>query len=235
MQTPIEIYLEHHIYRGLRDHQLRVAAVGKYTKDKPWYSFFMSEGSDQLSKSGENKAAEPRFPQVAEEIEKMKAIDQEMRKNLNDTEWDDEIDRRNTESMKRIVEQIGWPTVSKVGKETSTSAWLLVQHADHDPEFQQQCLTLMQQEPEGEVSLRDIAYLEDRVRVNTNRGQMYGTQFHETRDDSGKVVRYEPQPIEDPEHLNERRVRMGLEPHEEYIRSLTEKYFPHLLNAGALR
>ena len=173
----------------------------------------------------------PKFPQIAEEIEKMVAVDQEMREKSLDDDfvWDEEVDRKNTEAMKRIISEIGWPTVSKVGKETSESAWLLVQHSDHDPEFQQRCLDLMKAESKDEVSPVNIAYLEDRVRVNTTRGQLYGTQFHETRDTEGNVVSYGPQPIEDPEHLDERRTTMGLGPHAEYTEHLTQKYYPHLL------
>ncbi|KKU10999.1 MAG: hypothetical protein UX66_C0006G0005 [Parcubacteria group bacterium GW2011_GWF2_46_8] len=182
-------------------------------------------------KNNDDKGNEPKFPQIATEIEQMVVIDQEMReKSLNDdAAWDEEVDRRNTESMKRIVSEIGWPTVSKVGKQAS-SAWLLVQHSDHDPEFQEQCLALMKKESENNVSTADIAYLEDRVRVNRKQGQVYGTQFHEIRDASGNAIRFEPRSIEDAEHLNQRRAKMGLEPHEEYTRRLTEKYFPHLLN-----
>jgi len=191
----------------------------------------MNQGPERPPKNNESRDQEPKFPSIAAEIKQMVAFDQEMReKSLDDDAvWDEEVDRRNAEAMKRIVGEIGWSTVSKVGKEASDAAWLLIQHADHDPEFQLQCLALMRQEPENEVSLRNVAYLEDRVRVNTNRGQMYGTQFHETRDEVGNVVRYEPRLIEDVEHLNERRAQMGLEPHEEYAKHLTEKYYPHLL------
>lgn len=53
----------------------------------------------------------------------------------------------------------------------------------------------------------------------------------EIADDYGNVIEYEPRPIEDPENLDERRAKMGLEPHEEYRKHLTEKYFSHLLKA----
>lgn len=189
----------------------------------------MNQGPEKISKNSLEKP--PQFPKVANEIQRMITVDQEMReKSLDaDSDWDEEVDIKNTEVMKRIVREIGWPTISKVGKESSESAWLLVQHSDHDPDFQQQCLDLMKAEADGEVSQVDIAYLEDRVRVNTNRGQIYGTQFHETRDAEGNILKYEPQPIEEPEHLDERRANLGLEPHAEYTGQLTQKYFPHLL------
>lgn len=188
-------------------------------------------GGPEGPKKNIDRVPEPKFPKKAEEIERMFVVDQDMREKSfdDDSVWNEEVDNKNTEAMKQVVAEIGWPTVSKVGKEASHDAWLLVQHADHDPKFQQECLALMKQESESEVSPVDIAYLEDRIRVNTGQGQVYGTQFHETRNDAGNVVRYEPRPIEDPDHLDERRVKVGLEPHAEYSESLTKKYYPHLL------
>ncbi len=171
------------------------------------------------------------FPEVVAAIERMVSQDQDMRTKVLDdpSAWIDGLDERNTEEVKRIVGTIGWPTVSKVGVVTSEAAWLLVQHADHDTAFQSHCLELMKLEPVGEVNPRNIAYLEDRIRVNTNRGQIYGTQFDEVRDEQGELVRYEPQPIEDPEHVDERRARMGLGSLELYTASITQTYYPHML------
>jgi hypothetical protein len=174
------------------------------------------------------------YPQIAEEILQRVAVDQDMREQSldDDSVWDESVDAENTSAMKRIVEEIGWPTVSRVGTEAAHAAWLLVQHADHDPEFQEYCLEQMKSESGNGVDAVDIAYLEDRVRVNTNRPQIYGTQFHETRDEETRqvVVAYGPQPIENREQLDERRATVGLEPFEEYRRNITARYYPHLLD-----
>src|SRR5690606_17036250 len=42
-------------------------------------------------------------------------------------------DKANTEWLKAVVAERGWPTISEVGEEASYKAWLLVQHADQDP------------------------------------------------------------------------------------------------------
>ncbi len=165
---------------------------------------------------------------MAEQILAMEEIDQKMRKDL-EGKWDDTVDPRNTEAMKNIIAQIGWPTVSKVGMKASHAAWLLVQHADKDVAFQEHCLSLMQAEPPSEVELRDVAYLTDRIRVNSGRGQVYGTQMNETRDESGQTIAYEPQPIEDRERVDERRAAMGMGPLQEYVEEITAEYFPQLL------
>ncbi len=120
------------------------------------------------------------------------------------------VDARNTARMKEVVSAHGWPGRRLVGKDGAQAAFLLVQHADADPAFQESCLELMKEAPTGEVSTVDVAYLTDRVRVNTGRSQLYGTQFWMQ---GGKLV---PRPIEDEERLAERRKAVGLIPMDEY-------------------
>lgn len=65
-------------------------------------------------------------------------------------------------------------------------AWLLIQHADSDVEFQQYCLELMEREVEsGGVAKSDVAFLTDRILVNKGKPQLYGTQFYESK---GKLI-----------------------------------------------
>ncbi len=156
------------------------------------------------------------FKAIADEIMKMSEVDQKMRKS---GQWDSSIDVENTQRMKEIVEQIGWPTRSKVGRHASESAWLLVQHADHDRAFQKMCLDLMKAQSAGEVSPANIAYLEDRVRVGEGRPQLYGTQFY--ADEAGHVG---PKPIEDPDNVDERRKAVGLQPLSEYAHDVEQSY-----------
>jgi hypothetical protein len=160
--------------------------------------------------------AEPqsnRYLAAAAEIADLAAKDQEMRRAAvaDPSRWDAEVDRRHAARMKEIIAEIGWPTVSKVGRRAAHQAWLLVQHADHDVDFQRECLRLMNEAPEGEVSSAGVAYLEDRVRVNEGRPQRYGTQFH--TNERGELV---PRPIEDPEGLDQRRQAAGLERFAQY-------------------
>ncbi|WP_425473561.1 DUF6624 domain-containing protein [Streptomyces tailanensis] len=60
----------------------------------------------------------------------------------------------------------------------------------------------------GDASARHLAYLTDRVLVADGQPQLYGTQY--THEADGTELR--PQPIADPERLDERRAAMGLEP-----------------------
>ncbi len=155
----------------------------------------------------------------SQEIREMHEKDQDMRERalanngIIETEEDSTLDARNTERMKEIISQIGWPTTSKVGLEVSHMAWLLVQHADHDFIFQRYCLGLMKESKE-DVDQTDVAYLEDRVLVNEKKLQIYGTQFLDGV----------PRPIEDPDNVDERRKSAGLESLEEGIRQHREFY-----------
>lgn len=157
----------------------------------------------------EQSSGRESFEGIAKEINEMAKRDQEMRINAkkNPEAWDPSIDDANTSRFKEIVGQIGWPTISKVGEKVSDNAWLLAQHADHDPAFQKQCLALMKAADEGDVPKANIAYLEDRILVGEGKLQQYGTQYFKTEAGATGV-----RPIEDMEHLNERRASMGLEP-----------------------
>ncbi len=128
------------------------------------------------------------------------------------------IDQENTARLKEIVAQIGWPTKSKVGEEASAAAWLLVQHADKDIDFQRHCLQQMKSEPENEVSRIDVVYLEDRVRVHEGRMQLYGTQWKEDSEQG-----FIPYPVENPENLNERRANVGLGSFEKYAEEMRKR------------
>lgn len=173
-----------------------------------------------MEKFPNDKIEAVEFPSLASEIKKMAEMDQDMReRHINEPEfWNPEIDIQNTERMREIIKQIGWPTISKVGVEASKDAWLLVQHADHDVGFQTECLDLMKQEPEGEVARHDIAYLEDRIHVNNETPQVYGTQFDQK---DGKFI---PQEIENEEEVNLRRAEMGLPTLEENIEDMYRRY-----------
>ena len=159
--------------------------------------------------------AEIAKPELRAELLRLAAADQQARLvgGCGDEEADSEeaaanveaVDQVNTARLQELIEQHGWPTVAMVGSDGARAAWLLVQHADHALEFQQRCLELMIAHVESEQADRiDVAYLTDRVRVNEGRPQLYGTQFYWSE---GKRV---PQPIEDPDSVDERRKGLGM-------------------------
>lgn len=130
--------------------------------------------------------------------------------------FDKSIDIRNSEKLKEIISLIGWPSVSKVGGEASKYAWLIAQHAGHDIPFQKECLDQMYECAEGDVSLKNIAYLFDRINTNEGKPQRYGTQLIKYSSDD----KFNLCPVEDPESLNERRLSMGLNTIEEHLKEI---------------
>jgi hypothetical protein len=113
--------------------------------------------------------------------------------------------RANTAWLGGVIQEWGWPGRSLVGDDGADAAWLLAQHSDHDPAFQRTCLDVLAAAVErGDASQRNLAYLTDRVLLKERGTQVYGTQF--TSGSGGP----EPQPIEDPEGVDERRAAMGL-------------------------
>jgi hypothetical protein len=128
------------------------------------------------------------------------------------------VDTKHTARMKAMIVEHGWPGRSLVGDDGAHAAWLLVQHADAF--FMAQCLPLMEHAVSGgEASAEDYAYLPDRVRMNQGKPQVYGTQFTSGAD--GKLVLH---PVEDAEHVDERRRAVGLPSMAEYEKKIREVY-----------
>ena len=117
-----------------------------------------------------------------------------------------EVHERNAARLKEIVAAHGWPGRSIVGADGSHAAWRIVQHAIGDPDFQRSCVAPIEKAiADGEAPLAQLAFLVDRIRFFEGRPQLYGTQFD--WDENGEM---NPWPIEDAEHVDERRAAAGL-------------------------
>lgn len=122
-------------------------------------------------------------------------------------------------NSKKIVQKMGWPDINKVGEDGVKAAWLIVQHADEDIDFQKYCLSLMKKsDKKGKELQEDLAYLIDRVAKNTGKKQTYGTQFY--RDARGK---YKPWPIRAIKNPDTRRKKVGLQCFQEYENYMKER------------
>jgi hypothetical protein len=127
-------------------------------------------------------------------------------------EWR-QVDARNQTRVEAIISEYGWPGNSLAGKDGSAAAWLLVQH--FSPAFQEKCLPLLESAvAKGEATPRNYAYLLDRVRMHEGKAQVYGTQFRTINGITAAV------PIEDPDHLDERRRAVGLGPWADYEKQI---------------
>ncbi len=125
------------------------------------------------------------------------------------------VDAQNTAWLHEVVATGGWPTRNRVGDEAARAAWLLVQHADHDPAFQKTCLDQFRTLGHDEVDQSLVAYLTDRVNLAHGLPQTYGTQV-ENHDGT-----WRPRLLEDPANVDERRAAVGLPTLAEYLEIFT--------------
>jgi hypothetical protein len=129
------------------------------------------------------------------------------------------MDTANTEWLNDLVDSRGWPGRSLVGEDGAKAAWLLAQHADQRRDLQRKFLDLLRAAvADDDAEANHLAYLEDRVRVADGRPQLYGTQF------TGRGRDLAPDPIEDPDHLDERRAAVGLPSFAEYEARIRASY-----------
>ena len=129
---------------------------------------------------------------------------------------------KNLVELKRIVKKYGYPSHSLIGESSSHNFWLMVQHADSDLNFQKSLLKMMLGEvKKNNASARDYAYLVDRVRINSGKPQLNGSQIIVKDASKG----YELKPVFKPAELNQRRQQMGLPPVEEYLAKANELFF----------
>jgi len=117
-------------------------------------------------------------------------------------------DSANAAVLREIVARYGWPGKRLVGIEGANAAWLIAQH---NASLQREALRLMREMP-GDVSPMDLAYLEDRVLSGDGKPQRYGTQLRPARNGVAELF-----PIDDLEHVDERRAEAGLWPLGAYI------------------
>lgn len=117
-----------------------------------------------------------------------------------------DIDSGNTAWLKADLAANGWYRISTHGEAASGAAWLMTQHADRDPAFQREVLTIL--EPlvaEKETSAANFAYLYDRIAMNAGRPQRFGTQGL----CSARNV-WAPIPLEDPDRVEALREEAGI-------------------------
>ena len=129
------------------------------------------------------------------------------------------IDSANLAWLAPHVEAAGLPTRAEVGVDGVKAAFLLIQHADHDPAFQARMLPLLDSAyARGEVTGQELAMLTDRVAKAAGRPQRYGTQA--TIADGRATL----DPIEDSVRVDDRRASLGLPPLVQYKRILDSVY-----------
>ena len=148
------------------------------------FSLIFSCKSDSISETDKK--------QIIAELNAIKTIDQQYagippktltEKYGRDKAWDIFINQRdsigllNQEKIKSLYKKYGYLGYKEVGEKASQDFWISIQHADNDVEFQQQILKELKKEISvNNASKAEYAMLEDRVHINLNKKQRFGSQ-----------------------------------------------------------
>jgi hypothetical protein len=206
--------------------------LGSLYKDNRWKEIIA-----KIEKKQADELAKLKYPKIMKLLDSMVVSDQEFRHKSTDLmnrgfEWKSpemqqvfklgqNADSLNMVVLKKLFKEYGFLGIEEVGKQGSGNFWLMMQHCDKDPKFQEEVLSEMKKHIERKnANPSNYAYLIDRVNVNTGKPQVYGTQMTINKEESS----YEPKPVIEPENLNKRREEVGLGTIEEYIGVMNSHY-----------
>ncbi|GAB5533859.1 MAG: hypothetical protein Rubg2KO_01080 [Rubricoccaceae bacterium] len=116
-----------------------------------------------------------------------------------------------------LIEEHGWPELSAVGEEAAYAAGNVINHSDLAT--RQRYLPLLKAVCErGEGDWSRYAHIYDRTELEKGNPQLYGTQMQQ----NPETGRYEPQPLVDPETVDERRAALLMEPLADQLQRFNE-------------
>ena len=134
-------------------------------------------------------------------------------------------DEDNINWLRSQVANNGWFDISRYGRVADQAAWLMVQHADGDPNYQAYVASLLETKVKsGDTDPQNFASLSDRIAVRAGLPQRFATQMECV--DGEWIAPH----IEEPADLNARRAAMGLPSYQEQVaqrRHLTCRKTPH--------
>ena len=111
----------------------------------------------------------------------------------------------------KLLDKYGWPTASEVTEYAAAGAALIINHSTYEVRLKYFPM-LEEAFKKGEAQPLRYAKMRDRLLVEEGKKQLYGTQIK-----MENLVR-EPHPIEDPEHVDQRRAEIGLGPLAPYLK-----------------
>lgn len=193
-------------------------------KDKRWK--VLLEKVQQNLTQKEAKLNKP----LIQQLDSIRKEDQEYRGRTNDIEVNYGIDSKemkdlwkiihekdsiNFTKVKAILDQYGWLGADVVGAEGNTTLFLVIQHADL--KNQEVYLPMMREAVKtGKAQARELALLEDRVALEQGKKQIYGSQLIRNPRTGEDTLA----PIEDFKNVDKRRLSVGLQPLDDYLKLL---------------
>lgn len=134
----------------------------------------------------------------------------------------DSVGFDNQKRIKNLYSKYGYLGFKEVGEENSVKFWLPIQHADNDVEFQKKMLKeLKKQIEKNNAHKSDYALLEDRIAVNTNQKQRFGSQV--TYNEDGQAI--PKNGLLDSANVDKLRTEYGLPSFKEYYNWMTTSHF----------
>jgi hypothetical protein len=123
-----------------------------------------------------------------------------------------QADSINLNKVQRILDERGWPGSDKIGNRGSMALFLVIQHAP--VEVQEKYLPgLREAVMAGKIHPSNLALLEDRIAIQRNERQKYGSQIGLDPD----TKEYYILPLDDPMNVDQRRTQVGLPPIKDYV------------------
>lgn len=140
----------------------------------------------------ERKLSEAERSQIISELEEIKILDQQyagippndmIEKHGLPKAWElfniekDSAKLLTQNKVKNLYKRFGYLGYDKVGEEGESDFWIVAQHADNDLAFQKEILSALEIETKNNnADKAHYAMLEDRVAVNMNKAQRFGSQ-----------------------------------------------------------
>jgi hypothetical protein len=127
----------------------------------------------------------------------------------------------NLNIISNILDEYGWLGADKVGDRGNMTFFLVIQHSNL--EAQSKYLPVMRDAVKKcNANPANLALLEDRVALRLGGKQIYGTQLAYDEETKESYV----EPLEDPDNVDLRRAKIGLEPLQDYLSGVGMKWDP---------
>lgn len=134
----------------------------------------------------------------------------------------DSVGKDNQNKIKKMYARYGYLGFKQVGKESATKFWISIQHADDNIEFQKEMLAAMKKEiKKNNAHKNEYAMLEDRVAINSNQKQRFGTQV--TYNKAEQAV--PKNGLKDSANVDKLRLEYGLPTFKDYYNQMTTMHF----------
>lgn len=126
-------------------------------------------------------------------------------------------DSINLVKVKCILDKHGWLGPKEVGKIGNETLFAVIQHADI--KTQEKYIPMLRDAVnKNRATKSSLALMEDRIALRRGGKQIYGSQV--MTDGQGTFL----SPLQDPDHVDERRAAVGLKPIAEYLREYNMKW-----------